>query len=95
MCDPRQLFFFQCGPEMPKGQTPLLEPTSLPVLTTFYAWSQPRSPLPVWSTKKPEYITPSERHFNFELKAPKKQQMEQRALCPSFLFPKAGVETPR
>ena len=24
MCGPRQLFFFQCGPEMPKGWTPLL-----------------------------------------------------------------------
>ena len=23
MCGPRQLFFFQCGPEMPKGCTPL------------------------------------------------------------------------
>ena len=22
MCGPRQLFFFQCGPEMPKGWTP-------------------------------------------------------------------------
>ena len=25
MCGPRQLLFFQCGPEMPKGWTPLLE----------------------------------------------------------------------
>ena len=24
MCGPRQLFFFQCGPEMPNGWTPLL-----------------------------------------------------------------------
>ena len=23
MCGPRQLFFFQCGPETPKGWTPL------------------------------------------------------------------------
>ena len=23
MCGPRQLFFLQCGPEMPKGWTPL------------------------------------------------------------------------
>ena len=23
MCSPRQLFFFQCGPAMPKGWTPL------------------------------------------------------------------------
>ena len=25
MCGPRQLFFFQCGPEMPKGWTPLVD----------------------------------------------------------------------
>ena len=25
MCGPRQLFLFQCGPEMPKGWTPLRE----------------------------------------------------------------------
>ena len=25
MGDPRQLFFFQCGPKMPKGWTPLLD----------------------------------------------------------------------
>ena len=25
MCGPRQLFFFQCGPEMPKGWTPLTD----------------------------------------------------------------------
>ena len=33
MCGPRQLFFFQRGPEMPKGWTPLLDyPTLMPSL---------------------------------------------------------------
>ena len=27
MCGPRQLFFFHCGPEMPKSLTPLLDDT--------------------------------------------------------------------
>ena len=26
MCGPRQLFFFQCGADTPKGWTPLLDP---------------------------------------------------------------------
>ena len=30
MCGPRQLFFFQCGPETPKGWTPLLH-SALPM----------------------------------------------------------------
>ena len=30
MCGPRQLFLFQCGPEMSKGWTPLLEKVSKP-----------------------------------------------------------------
>ena len=37
MCGPRQAFFFQCSPEMPKGWTPLLE--------GYVPWTRPESGL--------------------------------------------------
>ena len=37
MCGPRQLFFFQCGPEKPKGWAPLLVPLiQLLSFSTFF-----------------------------------------------------------
>ena len=49
MCGPIQLFFFQCGLEMPKGWTPLL---GLLVLKSFLFLLKENSLFVVWGGSK-------------------------------------------